>query len=164
MVDTLFPGSPLAVALAGLLLVAGALAVWLPWRRGRPALALGALVAAQGLALLGVAVVRAPQYEARFPAREFATRVRAQAPGGQPILSLLDDYNFLVAFYVDRPLTPVPGVAELLAAAGAGGPGPRLALVDHGDRAILGRPDVTILEEARLGPKRIVLVRLGPPA
>jgi hypothetical protein len=39
---------------------------------------------------------------------------------------------------------------------------PRLALLDNNDRKLLEAPGVTILTEGRLGPKRIVLVRLDP--
>jgi hypothetical protein len=73
------------------------------------------------------------------------------------VLSLLHDYDFLVAFYLDRPITPLPGPSELLAARRAI---PRLALLDNDDRALLTEPGVTVVAEGRLGPKRIVLVRL----
>jgi hypothetical protein len=167
MVDTLVPAGPGAVAAAVALLLAGVAAVWVPWRRGRPALALGALATVQAVALLAVTTVRAPQYEARYPARELAGRIRAHIPGGPggpagpPLLSLLGDYDFIVAFYVDRPLTPLRGPTELLAARAPDAP--RYALVDARDGGVLGQPGVTVLEEGRLGPKRIVLVRLDPP-
>jgi hypothetical protein len=73
------------------------------------------------------------------------------------VLSLLRDYDFLVAFYLDRPITPLPGPSELLAARRAAA---RLALLDNSSRAVLAEPGVTVLLEGRLGPKRIVLVRL----
>jgi hypothetical protein len=38
--------------------------------------------------------------------------------------------------------------------------GPHLALLDNNDRTILAEPGVTVLTEGRLGPKRVVLVRL----
>jgi hypothetical protein len=118
-----------------------------------------AIVLVTAVCLLGVTLVRAPQYEARYPARELAARIALQAPPGEPILSLLGDYDFLVAFYLDRPIEPLPGPAELLAASRAA---PRLALLDNNDRALLAEPGVTVLAEGRLGPKRIVLVRLDP--
>jgi hypothetical protein len=80
-------------------------------------------------------------------------------PPGEPILSLLGDYDFLVAFYLDRPIAPLPGPSELLAARRTTA---RLALLDNNDRALLAEPGVTVLAEGRLGPKRIVLVRLDP--
>ena len=78
------------------------------------------------------------------------------------MLSLLADYDFLVAFYLDRPIAPLPGPSELQAARRIGA---RLALLDNNDRAILAEPGVTLLTEGRLGPKRIVLVPLDrrPP-
>jgi len=104
--------------------------------------------------------VRAPQYEARYPVRALAADIRARVPAGETLLSLLGDYNFLVAFYLDRPLAPLPGPSELLAARGRT---PRYALVDARERAVLDAPGVHPLAEARLGPKRIVVVRLDPP-
>ena len=83
----------------------------------------------------------------------------AHVPPGEPVLSLLDDYNFLVALYLDRPIAPLPGPSELLAARRTAS---RLALLDNNDRKLLQAPGVTILAEGRLGPKRIVLVRLDP--
>jgi hypothetical protein len=73
------------------------------------------------------------------------------------VLSLLADYDYLVAFYLDRPIAPLPGPSELHAALRDGA---RLALLDNNDRALLAEPGVTVLTEGRLGPKRIVLVRL----
>jgi hypothetical protein len=107
-----------------------------------------------------VAVVRAPQYEARFPARELAAQVRTATPAGESILSLLGDYDFIIAFYLDRPLAPLPGPPELLAARSPDRP--RYALIDEDDRAVLQAPRVTALAHGQLGPKRIVLVRLDP--
>jgi 4-amino-4-deoxy-L-arabinose transferase-like glycosyltransferase len=161
MVDTLVPAGPLALAGTAGLLAAGVAAVWLAWRQGRRAGALGALVACQGLALLAVAAVRAPQYEARFPAREFAARLRAADPGDGPLPSLLGDYDFIVAFYADRPLRPLAGPSELLAARRPGAP--THALVDRRDLPALGAARPAVLAEARLGPKPVVLVRLDPP-
>jgi 4-amino-4-deoxy-L-arabinose transferase-like glycosyltransferase len=160
MVDTLVPATPGMQAAAMLLLVAGSALVWLAWRRGRPVVALAALVGVQAALVLAVTVVRAPQYEARFPARELAARVRATLPPAEAPLSLLDDYNFIVAFYLDRPLHPLPGPSELFAL--ARGPESRYALVDHRDEAVLRHPGVRVLTEGRLGPKRILLVRLDP--
>jgi 4-amino-4-deoxy-L-arabinose transferase-like glycosyltransferase len=164
MVDTLVPAAPWQLAGLAVVLVAGAVMVWVPWRAGRPALALGALAGLQAVLLLTVATVRAPEYEKKFPVRDFAARVRLAVPDGEPILSLLDDYNFLVAFYLDRPLRPLSDPAALWAA--RSGTGPRYALVDEKDPGILGQAGVHALEETRFGPRRprrIVLVRLDPP-
>jgi len=143
---------------AALLVLAGATIVWLLWARGRPAGAFAALVAVQGVLLLTVATVRAPQYEAEYPVRAFAARVQAAVPAGQPVFSLLYDYDNLVAFYLDRPIRPLPGASELLAARAADGP--RYGLVDNDDLAILEQPGVSVLAETRLGPKRVLLIRL----
>jgi len=116
-----------------------------------------AIVLVTAVCLLGITLVRAPQYEARYPARELAARIAPLVPPGEPLLSLLGDYDFLVAFYLDRPLSPLPGPGELLAARRLA---PRLALLDNNDRALLSEPGVTVLAEGRLGPKRILLVRL----
>jgi hypothetical protein len=115
------------------------------------------IVAVQAVCLLGVAFVRAPQYEARYPARELAGRIAAHVPPGEPLLSLLGDYDFLVAFYLDRPITPLSTSSELLEHVRTA---PRLVLVDQGDREVLGAPRIELLAEGRLGPKRIVLVRV----
>jgi 4-amino-4-deoxy-L-arabinose transferase-like glycosyltransferase len=157
MVDTLVPASLAWQVAAAVTLLAGSAAVWLTWRRGRPRAAFVAIVAATTVCLLAVTLVRAPQYETRYPARELAARLAAHVPPGEPVLSLLHDYDFLVAFYLDRPITPLPGPSELLAARRAT---PRLALLDNDDRALLTEPGVTVVAEGRLGPKRIVLVRL----
>ncbi len=159
MVDTLVPADPWSQVAAAVMLLAGAAALGLAWRRGGPGWTFAAIAAVTGLCLLGVALVRAPQYEARYPARELAERVAAHVPAGEPVLSLLDDYNFLVALYLDRPIAPLPGPSELLAARRTAS---RLALLDNNDRKLLETPGVTILAEGRLGPKRIVLVRLDP--
>jgi 4-amino-4-deoxy-L-arabinose transferase-like glycosyltransferase len=163
MVDTLVPATAWQLAGVVAILVGGAAAVWVPWRRGRPGAALGALVAVQALLLLAAATARAPEYEERFPVREFTARVRALVPDGEPILSLLGDYNFLVAFYLNRPLRPLPDPATLLATRARAGP--RYAFVDEQDAGILDQPGVHVLAETRFGPRRprrIVLVRLDP--
>jgi 4-amino-4-deoxy-L-arabinose transferase-like glycosyltransferase len=157
MVDTLVPASLAWQVAAAVTLLAGGAVVWLTWRRGRPRATFVAIVAATAVCLLAVTLVRAPQYETRYPARELAARLAAHVPPGEPVLSLLHDYDFLVAFYLDRPITPLPGPSELLAARRAI---PRLALLDNDDRALLTEPGVTVVAEGRLGPKRIVLVRL----
>jgi 4-amino-4-deoxy-L-arabinose transferase-like glycosyltransferase len=157
MVDTLVPATLAWQVVAAVTLLAGSAAVWLTWRRGRPGAAFVAIVAATTVCFLGVTLVRAPQYERRYPARELATRLAAHVPPGEPVLSLLHDYDFLVAFYLDRPITQLPGPSELLAARRTT---PRLALLDNDDRALLTEPGVTVVAEGRLGPKRIVLVRL----
>ena len=156
MVDTLVPADPAWQVAAAALLLAGAVAIWATWRR-RPGETLVAIVLAVALCLLGVTLVRAPLYEARYPARELAARIATHVPPGEPLLSLLDDYNFLVAFYLDRPITPLPGPSELLAARRTAA---RIALLDNNDRALLTEPGVTVLARGQLGPKRIVLVRL----
>src|SRR5262249_5702108 len=160
MVDTLVPADPRFLGLAVVLLLAGAAVVWLLWARGRPAATFAALVAVQSVLLLTVATVRAPQYEAEYPVRALAARVEAAVPPGQPLLSLLYDYHNPVAFYVGRPIRPLPGPAELLAARAADQP--RYGLVDNDDLAILSEPGVRVLVEGRLGPKRVVLIRLEP--
>jgi 4-amino-4-deoxy-L-arabinose transferase-like glycosyltransferase len=157
MVDTLVPADPAWQLAAAILLLAGAAGVAVAWRRGRPGGALAAIVGAAAVCLLGVTLVRAPQYEARYPARALAARIAAQVPPDETVLSLLADYDFLVAFYLDRPIAPLPGPSELLPALRDR---PRLALLDNNDRALLALPGVTVLAEGRLGPKRIVLVRL----
>ncbi len=157
MVDTLVPSSLAWQVAAAVTLLAGSAAVWLTWRRGRPRATFVAIIAATTVCLLAVTLIRAPQYETRYPARELAARFAAHVPPGEPVLSLLHDYDFLVAFYLDRPITPLTGPSELLAARRAI---PRLALLDNDDRALLTEPGVTVVAEGRLGPKRIVLVRL----
>ena len=159
MVDTLVPADPAWQVAAAIVLLAGAAAVWLTWRRGRLEATFVAIVLVTAVCLLGVTLVRAPQYEARYPARDLAARFALHVPPGEPILSLLGDYDFLVAFYLDRPIAPLPGPSELLAARRTAS---RLALLDNNDRALLAEPGVTVLAEGRLGPKRIVLVRLDP--
>ena len=162
MVDTLVPADPAWQVAAAIVLFAGAAAVWLTWRRGRLEATFVAIVLVTAVCLLGVTLVRAPQYEARYPARDLAARFALHVPPGAPILSLLGDYDFLVAFYLDRSIKPLPGPSELQAARRSGA---RLALLDNNDRALLAEPGVTLLTEGRLGPKRIVLVRLDqrPP-
>jgi 4-amino-4-deoxy-L-arabinose transferase-like glycosyltransferase len=157
MVDTLVPADPTWQLAAALILLAGATAVWLSWRRGRRDLAFAAVVAATALGLLGITLVRAPQYEARYPVRELSRSIAGHVPPDERVLSLLDDYDFLVAFYLDREVVPIPGPSELLAARRAA---PRFALIDNNDRALLTEPGVTVLTEGRLGPKRILLLRL----
>jgi 4-amino-4-deoxy-L-arabinose transferase-like glycosyltransferase len=161
MVDTLVPADPLWQATAVVTLLGGAVAVWATWRRGRPGATLAVIIAVQAISLHAVAFIRAPQYEERYPARELARQVAAEVPPGETVLSLLDDYSFLVAFYLDRPIRPLPGPAEVLAARQTA---PRFALLDNNDRALLTAPGVAVLAEGRLGPKRIVLIRLDARA
>jgi 4-amino-4-deoxy-L-arabinose transferase-like glycosyltransferase len=158
MVDTMIPASPAWRAALAATLLAGAAAVWETWRRGRPGGTLAAIVLVQSLCLHAVAHVRAPQYEQRFPARELAGRFAPLVPRRERVLSLLGDYDFVVAFYLDRRLAPVPGPSELLAAARRRA---RYALLDNDDEALLGQPGVRVLSEGRLGPKRVWLVRLA---
>lgn len=162
MVHTLVPADPRYLAAAVVLLLAGAAVVWLLWSRGRPAGAFAALVAVQAVLLLTVATVRAPQYEAEYPVRAFAARVRDAVPPGRPVLSLLHDYDNIVAFYLDRPIAPLPGPSELLAARARDEA--RYGLVDNDDLEVLDQPGVHALAETRLGPKRVVLIRLDPAA
>jgi 4-amino-4-deoxy-L-arabinose transferase-like glycosyltransferase len=157
MVDTLVPADSASQVGAALVLLAGGAAVWLTWRRRRPWATFVVVVAATAVSLLGATLVRAPQYEARYGVRDLATRIAAEVPPDEQVFSLLDDYDYLVAFYLDRRITPMPGPSELLATLRNG---PRLALLDNNDRALLGQPGVTVLTEGRLGPKRVVLVRL----
>ena len=156
MVDTLVPADPAWQVAAAALLLAGAVAIWATWGR-RLGETFVAIVLAVALCLLAVTLVRAPQYEARYPARDLAIHIAAQTPPDEPLLSLLDDYNFLVAFYLDRPIAPLSGPSELLAARRTAA---RLALLDNNDRALLTEPGVTVLARGQLGPKWIVLVRL----
>jgi hypothetical protein len=160
MVDTLVPGDPRLALIGALVLVAGAALAWLPWQAGRSAVAVGALLGLQIVVLLAVATIRAPQYEARFPVRAFASLVRAAVPSGTPILSLLGDYDFIVAFYAERPLAPRAGPSELLAARDPAQA--RYALVDGRQVEVLAEPGVTRLAETRLGPKPVTLVLLPP--
>ncbi len=160
MVDTLVPADPRQLTATILLLLGGAAIVWLLSRRGPAAAVSTALVAIQSVLLLAVATIRAPQYEARYPIRDFAARVRAAVPPGQPVLSLLEDYDNIVDFYLHRPFLPIHEPADLLAARDTGKP--RYALVDGDDLARLTHPGVRALEETRLGPKRVVLIRLDP--
>ena len=158
MVDTMVPDDPVERITVILLLLAGSLAVGILWRRGRRHAALGALVGVLALSLLAIAVVRAPQYEARYPARDLAARIRAAAPADTAILSLLGDYDFMVAFYLDRPLAPLSGPDEALAARRPDGP--RYVLVDDSDRVVRAAAGVTPLVEGHLGPRTIWLLRL----
>ena len=157
MVDTLVPADPAWQGAVAVALLAGAVTVWGTWRRGRPGATLAVIVAVQGLCLLTVAYIRAPQYEARYPARELAGRLAAAVPPGEPLFSLLGDYDYLLAFYLDRPITPLVSSSDLLKPLRGAA---RLVLVDQGDREVLGAQGVHVLAEGQLGPKRIVLVRV----
>src|SRR5262249_37827730 len=108
MVDTLVPADPVWQIGAALVLLAGAAAIWLTWRRGRPGATFLAVVLASAVSFLGVTLVRAPQYEARYGVRDLAVHIAAEVPPGEPLFSLLDDYDYLVAFYLDRRITPLP--------------------------------------------------------
>ena len=108
--------------------------------------------------LLAVAVVRAPQYEAEYPVRVLAAGVHAAVPPDHPVLSLLYDYDNIVAFYVDRPFVPFLWPSDLLAARVPAKP--RFVLIDNDDLdEMLPAPGVRPLAEWRLGPRRILLVR-----
>jgi 4-amino-4-deoxy-L-arabinose transferase-like glycosyltransferase len=157
MVDTLVPADPVWQIAAALVLLTGAAAIWLTWRRGHPGATFVAVVLAAAVSLLSATLVRAPQYEARYGARDLAARIAAEVPPGEPLFSLLDDYDYLLAFYLDRRITPLLGPSELLVRLRDG---PHLALLDNNDRTLLAQPGVTVLTEGRLGPKRVVLVRL----
>ncbi|HEV8673978.1 MAG TPA: glycosyltransferase family 39 protein [Methylomirabilota bacterium] len=159
MVHTLVPADPGQLAAAVALLLAGAATVWLLWRTGHAPAAFAALVAVQAVLLLVVAAVRATQYEREFPVRAFAVRARAAVPAGQPVFSLFEDYNNIVAFYLGRPLRPLTSSAELPPADVA----PVFALVELRDQPSLdGRP-VAVMAEATLERRRLALVRLDPP-
>jgi hypothetical protein len=159
MVHTLVPAEAWQRAAAGLLVLAGAGVVWWLWRRRRPAATLAALVTVQATVLLTVAVVRAPQYEAEYPVRVLAAGVHAAVPPDHPVLSLLYDYDNIVAFYVDRPILPFLGPSELLAARIP--VKPRFGLIDNNDLdEMLAMPAVHPLAEWRLGPRRVLLIRL----
>jgi 4-amino-4-deoxy-L-arabinose transferase-like glycosyltransferase len=159
MVHTLVPGEAWQRAAAGLVVLAGAGVVWWLWRRQRPAATFATLVAVQATVLLAVAVVRAPQYEAEYPVRVLAAGVHATVPPHHPVLSLLYDYDNIVAFYVDRPILPFLGPSELLAARVTARP--RYALIDDDNlEEMLPMPRVHPLAEWRLGPRRILLVKV----
>jgi 4-amino-4-deoxy-L-arabinose transferase-like glycosyltransferase len=157
---TLVPAEPWALAGVIVFLGFGALAIWLPWRRGWTRASAGALLLVQSVLLLAVAVIRAPQYEARYPVRALAARLHAAVPAGQPVFSLLGDYDYLVGFYLDRPLRPVPDPAVLGAAGAASGP--RYLLLESRQLPGVTQGNAAPILEARLGPKHVALVRLGP--
>src|SRR5262249_44562260 len=131
------------------------------WQRGRATAAFGLLVAVQSGALLAVAAIRAPQYEARYPIRALAARVEAAVPAGQPVLATLQEHSLLAAFYVRPPFALAGGVPGLLAR-GPDGNGPRYALMD-GSQLAPGEPRIHALAEARFGGRRVVLVRVDAP-
>lgn len=159
-VDTLVPQDPRQLAGVVALLLAGAVAVGWTWRRRRPALAFALVTAIQAAVLLTVAVVRAPQYEMRFPIRSFGARVSAIVPADLPVLSLLKGESLLAAFYLPRPVMLFSDTAALLASRKTV-PEPRYALVD-GDEPIFDEPGVHRLAEAPFGKGRVVLVRVDP--
>ena len=70
---------------------------------------------ATAVCLLGVTLVRAPAVRGALPgARARRAHRPARAARASRVLSLLGDYDFLVAFYLDRPIAPLPGPSELL--------------------------------------------------
>jgi hypothetical protein len=94
-----------------------------------------------------------------YPVRALAARVHAAVPPDRPLLSLLYDYDNIVAFYLDRPIVPFIGPSELLAARITARP--RYALIDDDNlEEMLPMPRVHPLAEWRLGPRRILLVRV----
>ncbi|MGH7267852.1 MAG: hypothetical protein ACREMB_23800, partial [Candidatus Rokuibacteriota bacterium] len=146
---------------AALALVTGAAVVWLCWARGRPAAAVAALVVVQAGVLLGVTSLRAARYEARYPVRAFAERVRAVVPPGEPVLSLLDDFDHIVAFYLGRSVrTTAVGGGDPVA---WGETFPAYAVVDRSDPEWAIVPGVRAIEETRLGRKPVSLVRVEGP-
>ena len=157
---TLIPSDPWVLAGVVLLLVLGALVVWLPWQRGWVLGSAGALVLVQSVILVAAAVIRAPQYEARYPVRDLAARVRAAVPTDQPVFSLLHDYDYLVGFYLGRPLHPLPDPGALRGARVASSP--RYVLAEDRELPTVARGAAARLLETRLGPKHVVLVRLDP--
>src|SRR5262245_2796513 len=159
--ETLLPAGPWQRGLVVLLVLAGVLGVLWAWHRGRATAAFGLLVAVQGVALLAVVAIRAPQYEARYPIRALAARVEAAVPAGQPVFATLQEHSFLAVFYVRQPVALAGGVPELLDADSAG-PGPRYALVD-GSQLPPGERRIHALAEAPFGGRRVVLVRVDAP-
>jgi 4-amino-4-deoxy-L-arabinose transferase-like glycosyltransferase len=159
MLHTLVPPELWQRVAVVVLVLAGATLVWWLWQRQRPAATFAALIAVQASVLLAVAMVRAPQYEAEYPVRVIAAGVHAVVPPDHPVLSLLYDYDNIVAFYLDRPIVPFIGPSELLAARITARP--RYALIDDDNlEEMLPMPRVHPLAEWRLGPRRILLVRV----
>jgi 4-amino-4-deoxy-L-arabinose transferase-like glycosyltransferase len=159
-VGTLLPADAWALGALAAAVVAAAVAIGWTWRRGRVAATFGTLVAVQAGVLLTVAVLRAPQYAARYPIRDLAVRVEALVPPGRPIFSTLRQHSLLAAFYVDRGVELYAG-AQALVDSRADGRGPRYALVD-GDARIFGQPGVEALDERQFGTRRVVLIRVDP--
>src|SRR5262249_49761554 len=106
--------------------------------------------------LLAVAGVRASRYEAEFPVRAFAAQIRNALPAGEPVYSLYEDYNNIVAVYLDRPLKPLASV-EALDRGRRPGP-PLFALLGPDARLDGARP----VAEADLDGRQVTLVRLEP--
>jgi 4-amino-4-deoxy-L-arabinose transferase-like glycosyltransferase len=158
-VRTLVPTDPGLLAAAAALLVMGAVIVWLFWRAGQGRAALAALAAIQAVVLLAASAVRAVQYERDFPVRAFAAQARAVVPAGQPVFSLIEDYNNIVACYLGRPLRPLTTAAEIPPAGGA----PVFALVELRGQPALDQRPVALVAETTLDQHRFALVRLDPP-
>ncbi len=156
--DTLLPATAVQRIAVVTLLAGGGLALAWTWHRARLAAAFGLLVGVQALVLIAAAVIRAPEYEARWPVRALASRVDAAVPRDHPVLIALTHDSLLAAFYVPRPvallasdaLAPPPRDAEA-----------RYALVDAG-AAVTGDPRAHRLDAAPLGGQAAVLVRLDP--
>ena len=158
-IDTLLPVDPRALAGTVALLVAGATLVWLLGRRGHAAATFGTLVVVQVGLLLAVASVRAVRYESDFPVRAFAARVRAAVPPGEPVYSLFETYNNVVAFYLGRPLRPLSG-ADALAEVRRHGQ-PIFVLVGPGG-APDGEPALPLAQATLERRHLLTLVRLEP--
>jgi 4-amino-4-deoxy-L-arabinose transferase-like glycosyltransferase len=160
-IDTLVPADPRWLAATAAMLVIGAALVFLLWRRGRAAATFATLVAVQVTLLLAVATVRATRYELDFPVRAFAARVRAAVPPGEPVYSLFEPYNNIVAFYLDRPVRPLLAPGDLAAVRRAGRP---VFVLLGPDEALDGEPARAVTEAAFERRRRLTLVRLEPPA
>jgi 4-amino-4-deoxy-L-arabinose transferase-like glycosyltransferase len=158
-IDTLVPADAATLAGAVALLLAGAALLWLLWHRGRAAATFAVLLAVQVALLLAVASVRAHRYEADFPVRAFAARVRAAVPPGQPVYSLFEEYNNIVAVYLERPLRPLPDAAGLAAVRRPGQPLFVLVGPEGGPDGERSRPVATATME-RTRP--LTLLRLDP--
>lgn len=89
------------------------------------------MTGAAALLALGLALVP----RRLIPGRMVDTLVPAEPwrlAGLIAVLSLLHDYSFIVAFYLDRPITPLPGPSELLATRAPAEP--RYGFVDNDDQ------------------------------
>jgi 4-amino-4-deoxy-L-arabinose transferase-like glycosyltransferase len=158
-IDTLLPADPAGLAGAVALLLVGAALLGILWWRGQAAATFAVLLAVQVALLLVVASVRARRYEVDFPVRAFGASVRAAVPPGEPVYSLFEEYNNVVAAYLDRPLHPLPGAAELAAVRHPGRP--LFVLVGPGG-APDGEPTRPVAAATMERRQRLTLLRLDP--